>query len=146
MTNFKFTALYANRDKLTLSDTLSFDNIPREGLVGMQVTVNEKTELFTLHLEPEQKLIYRYRPVRTPGRKPEDESEPFVYLVGWRQKVGGKTIQSITYLVDWIGKGFTMHQAGKFRDDHPWFYPPNFHEHEVFEGEKYLKDNVWRTK
>ena len=145
MTEFKFTALYANNDELVLSDHLSFDHIPREDLIGMRVSIGN-AQLLTVHLEPGQKLIYRYRPVRSPGTRPEQEKEPFVWLVGVREKVGDKLIQFITYIVDWKGRGFQLHQAGKFQENHPWFYPPTLHVHEALPGERYQADGIWKTK
>jgi hypothetical protein len=145
MTDFNFTALYQNGDELTLSDTLSFDNIPREDLIGMKVRQGN-TVILTVHLEPGQKLIYRYRPVKTLGKNPEQETEPFIWLVGVREKIGDRTVQFITYIVNWIGKGYTLHQAGKFNDNHPWFYSPALHQHEALPGERYQVDGIWRTK
>ena len=88
-----------------------------------------KSVLFTLHLEEGQKLIYRHRGFTEPGLDKKQSKEPEIYLIGWRQNVNGKDIQSITYILDWIGRGFQLHQAGKFKD-HPWFYEPVWREFE----------------
>lgn len=145
MTDFTFTCVYANGDQLTLSDDLSIDKVPRENLVAMVVKIGDKQELFTLHLEPEQKLIYRHRGLISAGVPKTQEKEPDIYLIGWTQQVNGKNTQSITYICDFPGRGFTIHQAGKWRDDHPWFYRPELRKWEVNEGEKYLDMKTKRT-
>ena len=145
MTEFTFTALYQNGDMLTLSDELSFDNIPREDLVGMMVKIGNG-ELLTIHLEPGQKLIYRARRVKSPGVSADQQKAPTIYLIGVREKIGEKTVQFITYIVDWVDKGFRIHQAGKWNDNHQWFYAPTLHQHEALPGERYQVDGIWRTK
>lgn len=147
MTQFTFTILYENNDAVTLSDTLSFDDVQRVGISGMRVSIN-KAQLFEIHLEEGQQLIYRHRRIQSSGVKDENQIEPDIYLMGWRQKVGGRDVQSITYICDWVGRGFQIHQAGRFDDNHPWFYPPTLHENEVFEGEKFFdnKTHTWKIK
>jgi hypothetical protein len=66
-----------------------------------------------LHLDPGQNLIYRRR-----VEKRSDGVEFVVYLVGWKMQVGGETVQSIAY----ISEAGEVHLAGKWRDNHPWFY------------------------
>ena len=147
MTNFIFTVVYKNGDKLTLGDDLSIDDIPREDLIGMVVKIGTSA-LFTLHLEPGQNLIYRHRTITSPGVTPEQQKEPDIFIVGWTQLIGGKSIQSITYICDWPGRGFQLHQAGKWRDDHPWFYKPNLRKFEVDSGEEYWHEDSksWKVK
>ena len=147
MTNFTFAALYTDTSKVVLSPTMSYDNLKREGLTAFQVSVG-KSILFTLHLEEGQKLIYRARRAVTPGVSEEKEVQPQIYMVGWKQKVGGKDVQSITYICDWPGRGFQIHQAGKFNEKHAWFYPPNLKIFEAEEGERYYdaKNKTWHTK
>ena len=147
MTNFTFTVVYKNGDKLTLGDDLSIDDIPREDLIGMVVKIGTSA-LFTLHLEPGQNLIYRHRRVQSAGVNERQQKEPDIFIIGWSQQVNGKNIQSITYICDWPGRGFQMHQAGKWNDNHPWFYRPELREWEVNTGEKYidLKTKVTKTK
>jgi len=147
MSEFTFTVNYKNGDTILLSDHMSWDNVNHEDIAGMTVRIS-KSELFTLHLEPGQRLIYRKRNVDTIGVEAEKCVYPVIYLVGWRQKVNGVDIQSITYICDWIGKGFQIHQAGKFKEDHPWFYGPALHKHEAWDGERYYdpKTQTWKTK
>lgn len=147
MSEFTFTVNYKNGDHITLSDNLSWDNVDHEGVAGMTAKIG-KSELFTLHLEEDQRLIYRKRNVETIGVPAEKNLYPVIYLIGWRQKVNGKDVQSITYICNWIGKGFQIHQAGKFREDHPWFYPPYLHIHEAWKGERYYdpKTQTFKTK
>ena len=147
MTDFNFFVNYENGDRIKLLENVSFDDISREGMKNIETKIGNAV-LFTLHLEEEQKLIFRKRGRTSPGIEEKDNIEPIIYIVGWRQKVGGKDIQSITYICDWPTKGFQIHQAGKFKDDHPFFYSPNLHIEEVFEGERYYdpKNKMWKTK
>jgi len=147
LTEFTFTAIYKDGGKVQLSDTLSYDNLKRENLAAFRVSIGVQ-ELFTLHLEEGQRLIYRRRVPTTPGVSIEKNRHPIIYMVGWRQRVGGKDVQSITYICDWVGRGWQIHQAGKFREDHAWFYSPFLKVYEVEEGERYYdpKKKTWNTK
>lgn len=147
MTDFTFTAIYKDGGQVQLSQTLSYDKLKRDNLAAFKVTIG-KQELFTLHLEDGQRLIYRRRPPNTPGIPLEKSKHPVIYMIGWRQRVGGKDVQSITYICDWVGRGWQIHQAGKFREDHPWFYSPFLKVYEVEEGEKYYDPDTqaWKTK
>jgi len=147
VTDFNFTVLYRNGNKVTLSDTQSYDDIQRDGIEAIVVKI-KNSELFTLWLEAEQRLIYRHRRVKSAGVPDTEQKEPDIYLIGWRQNVNGKDIQSITYICDWPGRGFQIHQAGKFKADHPWFYSPMLRKWEVSKGESYwdLTDKIWKKK
>jgi len=147
LTDFTFTAIYKDGGQVVLSDTLSYEDLKRENLSAFKVSIG-KSELFCLHLEEGQKLIYRKRTATTPGVTNEKNKHPQIYMIGWRQKIGGKDVQSITYICDWPSRGFQIHQAGKFQDNHPWFYSPFLKVFEVEEGEKYYdtKTKTWRTK
>ena len=147
MSDFTFTVNYKNGDKVQLSDHMSWDDVNHEDVAGMTVRIN-RSELFTLHLEPGQRLIYRRRGVDTIGVKAEKNIHPVIYLIGWRQKINGVDAQSITYICDWEGRGFQIHQAGKFRENHPWFYAPAIHKHEAWKGERYYdtKTQTWTSK
>lgn len=68
--------------------------------------------VLTLHLDEGQKLIYRRRTSVT-----GDKSQ-MCHLAGWQQDVGIETVQSIAYVFE----DGTIEMAGKFREDHPWFY------------------------
>jgi len=110
MTDFSFYVNYENGNRIKLLDKVNFDDIPREGLKDIETRVGNGI-MFTMHLEKDQKAIFRKRGFVS-QLPPEKHPEPVVYLIGWRQKVGGKDIQSITYICDWIGRGFQIHQAG----------------------------------
>jgi len=141
---FTFIVNYNNGDSVTLSDHMSWDNVNHEDVSGMTVKI-KNSQLFSLHLELGQKLIYRRRGVATTGVPPEKEKNPVIYLVGWRQKINGKDVQSITYICHWEGRGFQIHQAGKFDEKHPWFYAPALHKHEVWIGDRYY-DTITQTE
>jgi hypothetical protein len=167
MTDFSFYALYpktkaeiekeekalpegvkANpNNEIKLLDKVGFENLPRENFKAIRVKVG-KGDILTQHFSEDQLPIFRSRNFTTPGGNKSTSKEPIVYLLGWRMKVGGKVIQSIIYICDWVGRGFNIHVAGKFDDNHSWFYGPNFFENEVFEGERYYdpQNKVWKVK
>jgi len=147
MTNFTFQVLYKNGDKITLLDKIGFEDIPLDGLIGI-VAKTGNSELLTIHLEEGQKLIFRKRSFVTPGISPEKQKNPIVYMMGVRQLVNGTAVQFISYICDWPDRGFVIHQAGKFRENHPWFESPFLKINEVFEGERYYdpKNKLWKTK
>jgi len=147
LTDFTFTAIYKDGGQVTLSPTLSYDKLKRENLSAFKVSIG-KSELFCLHLEDGQKLIHRSRTATTTGVSKDKSKHPQIYLIGWRQKIGGKDVQSITYICDWPGRGFQIHQAGRFDEKHPWFYPPTLKIDEVEKGERYFnpESKTWHTK
>ena len=88
-------------------------------------------KLLHLHLEPGQRLIYRRRVERTVG----SEAPTVCYMIGWQQTLWDKSdcdpeadgrhilwhpinVQSIAYVFE----NGTIELAGKWREDHPWFY------------------------
>lgn len=70
-------------------------------------------KLLHLHLEPDQRLIYRRRVEKTVGA----DTDVVCYMIGWQQTIAGENVQSIAYVFD-----DTVELAGRWRDDHPWFY------------------------
>ncbi len=70
-------------------------------------------KLLHLHLEPGQRLIYRRRVEQTVGGP-----ATVCYMIGWQQTIIGENIQSIAYVFE----NGTIELAGKWREDHPWFY------------------------
>ena len=67
-----------------------------------------------LHLEPGQRLIYRRRVEMKVGAP----APVVVYMVGWQQTIDSENVQSIAYAFE----DGTIELAGRWRDDHPWFY------------------------
>lgn len=145
MSEFNFTVIYKNGDMVTLNDKTSWDHVDHDNIKAMRVSI-KKSQLFTLHLEEGQKLIYRRRGLATTGVPEEKSPHPIIYIIGWRQKIGGQDVQSITYICDWVGRGFQIHQAGKFDEKHPWFYAPALHKHEVWSGDRYYDTKTQTTK
>ncbi len=72
-------------------------------------------KILHLHLDNDQRLIYRRRVERSVG-----SDAPIVcYLVGWQQTIEGRNVQSIAYVFE----DGTVEVAGRWRDGgHPWFY------------------------
>ena len=90
-----------------------YADIERERLESFALLREDGTVLFRLHLDPGQRLIFRRRVERQVGG-----TDRVVYLVGWQQTVNGSNVQSMGYVT---GDG-EIHLAGRWRDDHPWFY------------------------
>ena len=82
--------------------------------------------ILTLHLEEGQRLIYRRRVEMSPG----SGTTGVCHLLGWQKTVNGENVQSIAYVFE-DGR---IELAGKFRKDHPWFYPPVAVEKETIAG------------
>lgn len=84
--------------------------------------VESKNPVFTLHLDPGQKLIYRRRVFKPVGGK-----DQVFFLVGWRRTINGESIQSIAYVHEETGY---VQMAGKFRENHSLFDSPVLREFE----------------
>jgi hypothetical protein len=97
-----FTFFYKNGQTLTLSDKLSYDNIPRIGLHGVSVSKDDK-EFFKLYLESDQKIIYRRRVILRTGQ------EPFpIYIMGWRNDKAKS--------LNFINEEGIVYQMGEWRE------------------------------
>lgn len=105
---------------------LSYDQLENRDRIAIFSLWNLETRrpLLTLHLDPEQKLIYRRRVWQQPG---QSEPDLVVYLVGWRRTVGGECLQSIAYVFE-DGR---VELAGRFRENHPLFDAPVLRPFEV---------------
>jgi hypothetical protein len=91
-----------------------YQDIDRTKLDSFVLYQDIAKPLLWIHLETDQRLIYRRR-----VEKRMDGTETVVYLAGWQQTVKGQNVQSISY----IAPDGSIHQAGAFKEDHPWFYP-----------------------
>lgn len=111
----------AYRDGTTISHIndgkeVSADAIDRERVqTFMLFNILTKKAILTLHLDQEQKFIYRRRTEISPNRQPI-----VCHLVGWRKTINNECVQSIAYCFE----DDRIELAGKFREDHPWFYSP----------------------
>jgi len=86
----------------------SYDNLDRDKLSSF-VLYNGDKKVLDLHLDEDQRLIYRRRVEMRTG-----EDQVVCYLVGWQQKVGNKNIQSIAYIFE-DGR---IELAGVWKDNH----------------------------
>jgi hypothetical protein len=91
-----------------------YADIDRDRLASLVLVRPDGTAALSLHLDAGQRLIFRRRVEQQAGG-----AEQIVYLVGWQQTINGTNVQSIAYLT---ATGET-HLAGRWREDHPWFYP-----------------------
>jgi hypothetical protein len=107
----------------------SYDNIPNRDSIACfcLFKVEDKKPVFTLYLDPGQKLIYRRRVFKVLGG-----TDKIFYLVGWRKTVGGECVQAISYIHEETNY---VQMAGKFREDHPLFDSPTLREFEKVAGE-----------
>jgi hypothetical protein len=104
-------------------DALSVDRLDRKQLKQFELVNQTGKSLMTLHLDPGQRLIYRMR-----GDLDRGTGKDLVcHLLGWQQTVGGQNVQSILYVFE-DGR---IEMAGRFREDHPWFYAPKLRRVEV---------------
>lgn len=95
------------------------DLVARERIVTFALwDLETRKPVFTLHLDPGQKLIYRRRCWQRQG---EDKPFQVVYLVGWRRTIAGECVQSIAYVFADTGR---VELAGRFRENHPVFDSP----------------------
>ncbi len=101
---------------------LSVDRLDRKQIEHFELVNQAGKSLMTLHLDPGQRLIYRRRVDKVTG------APDFVcHLLGWQQTVGGQNVQSILYVFE-DGR---IEMAGRFREDHPWFYAPELRRFEL---------------
>jgi hypothetical protein len=74
----------------------SYLAIERDKLEGFAILSDNNELILLVSLErPTQKLIYRRRVFHKPFSSKPDE---VVWLVGWHENVGGKSIKSICYI------------------------------------------------
>jgi hypothetical protein len=113
------TVLDASKDR-----DLTVDGLDRKQLERFELVSQAGASLMTLHLDPGQRLIYRRRVMLAQGAgKPSA-----CHLIGWQQTVGGENVQSILYVFEDDGR---VEMAGRFRENHPFFYPPQLRRFEV---------------
>lgn len=107
-------------NQFTDGKELSTDNLERRDEIESFALWDQETRkpVLTLHLDPDQKLIYRRRCWQ---RVDEERPSKVVYLVGWRRTVAGECIQSIAYVFEDTGR---VELAGRFRENHPIFDAP----------------------
>ena len=107
----------------SVDQSLSVDRLDRKQLDKFELVSQAGASLMTLHLDPGQRLIYRMRTtMQQSGRK-----SSVCHLLGWQQTVGGQNVQSILYVFE-DGR---IEMAGKFKEDHPWFYAPELRRVEI---------------
>jgi len=90
-----------------------YADIDRNRLLSFVLYGDDGKPVFELFLDPGQRLIYRRRVRKSPGL-----ADIIIYLVGWQMTVGGENVQSIAY----VSEDGQVALAGRWRDDHPWFY------------------------
>lgn len=115
--NLTFTVIYKNGKKITFSNQVGYDSIPRNDIIEFEVKKDEKSFIL-IKLDDNAKLIYRKRVEQTFGKDPI-----IVYIFGWRKN--GE--QSINYLLP----DGSLIQSGKFKENDPLMYSPKLRECEI---------------
>ena len=95
--------------------TVSSEQIDRHRLASFILLDENNKPIITQHLDCGQRLIYRRRVDKRPGR-----ADIVCHLIGWQQTVGDTNIQHVAYVFEEYVPRIEL--AGRFRDDHPWFY------------------------
>jgi hypothetical protein len=96
---------------------LSYENLERDQVIGFALFEQQtEQQIFKLHLDPDQKLIYRRRTWMRVGERTE-----VCHLVGWRRNINGESVQAISYVFQSDGR---IEMAGRFRENHPVFDSP----------------------
>jgi len=130
-----WVATYKDGSTLNSQKGCKYQDIDRSLLSHFSL-VGDRNTIYTLWLDPGQRLIYRRR-VFTTG-----DTEQVWHLMGWQQTItvaargpsGGpvilaqENVQSIAYISD---DGLRVNLAGKFREDHPLFYGVVIHPEEL---------------
>ncbi len=115
--NYTFSAIYKDGNKVTLSESVGYDSLRRDGISAFEVQ-KDNEPFMLMKIDEGAKLIYRKRVEQVQG------AEPFVvYLFGWRKN--GE--QSINYL----SQDGRLIQGGQFDEQDPWMYSPKLREYEV---------------
>jgi len=115
--NYTFSAIYNDGKKVTLSDTVSYDSLVRNGINAFEVQKDEQPFIL-MKLDEGAKLIYRKRVEQNVAG-----DQYVVYLFGWRN---GES-QSMNYL----SQDGVLVQGGQFDDKDSWMYSPKLREYEV---------------
>lgn len=103
----------------------SYDELDQSELVWFALYEGDKPKI-VVHLdEAGKKLIYRKRIEKNTPEKGAG-STTTVYLVGWRQKIQGKDVQSISCLFE----DGHIENIGRWNENHRWFYPVNYRNNE----------------
>lgn len=94
----------------------SSEQIDRSRLASFALISEAGDKLLQFHLEPGQRLIFRRRIEQSVGGL----EQRVCYLAGWQQTIHGQNVQSIWYVFE---EGARLESAGRFDENHPWFYP-----------------------
>ena len=119
--NVHWEAVYADDSKLKQYDDKGkgrkYTDIDRSKLKKF-ILYKDDEPVIVLNLTGNKKLIYRRRVAKQLGTKKEE----VVYLVGWQEKVGGKNVQSISFLFE----DGHIEVLDRFKENHAWYGPVKF--------------------
>ena len=118
--NVSWQAVYEDGDSLVQFDLdgseRKYVDIDRGRLIQF-ILYRDNIPAVVVHLGPRKKLIYRMR--RAINNHGEEEA---VYLAGWQELRGGKSVQMISFLFE----DGHVEIVDRFYEDHLWFYSINF--------------------
>jgi hypothetical protein len=118
--NISWKAIYSDGESLMQFDADGGENkyvdINRTRLIQF-LLYRDNIPAVVVHLGPHKKLIYRMR--RAMNNHGEEEA---VFLAGWQELRGGKSVQMISFLFE----DGHVEIVDRFYEDHLWFYSINF--------------------
>lgn len=115
--SLEWIAIYKDSSVLTQFNEDGTENlyldINRNKLSEFRLHRPDGELVFSLKLDPDQRLVFRRRNFLT-----EAGDKVTWNILGWQQTINGKNIQSINYIND---EGLPIIAAGKFNEDHPLY-------------------------
>ena len=114
----RWIAVYRDGTSLASDDAPS-EQIDRGQVVRLAlVDAARGYQIVVQHLEPGWRLIYRRRTELRAG-----QPSLVAHLLGWQQTVAGRNVQHVSVVFEDDGGGWHVENIGRWREDHPWFYP-----------------------
>lgn len=111
--SYTWKAIYKDNTCLNSKD-FSSEDIDRTKISSFILFNQNGNIVLTLYLDDGQKFIYRQRTFL------KSNNQKIIYhIVGWQKTIHNENIQSIIYAFE----DGAIHFAGKFKENHPLFYP-----------------------
>ena len=101
---------------------VSTDSVSRNHVRSM-VLSKGGVPVVTLDIEPGQKLVYRRRTEMIPGKNVTE----ICHILGWRQRQEDQIVSRVLFYFESDDR---IEEIDGFREDHPWYYAPNFRKFE----------------
>lgn len=133
MSHYHWVVKYIDGTSLRQTDpqtgiTHAYKDIDRDRLFAFEMWDGD-LRMLLIRFKKGQRLIWRRRVEMTPEGVVET-----CHIIGKQETVGGKNYQGIIGLFESDGR---IEVAGKFEENHPWFFPVKIHQEE---GEKWEEE------